>query len=146
LRVYGAKPSRWMLAALVARWQGFPVFYDEKIRAVLAAKICLSTSHYAEVQSANARIFEIAGIGGFQVADAPGVPEFFEPGTEIVTFKGPRQLRDVIHHYLARPEERDEIARRGQLRAHRDHTFAKRLTQLLTVIGATDAAPARQNV
>jgi spore maturation protein CgeB len=148
LNIYGHKPSRWMTPALVARWRGYPVFREEKIRAVLAAKICLSTSHYAEVRSANARIFEIAGIGGFQVADAPGVPEFFQPGTEIVTFKGPREMREVIQHYLAHPDERAEIARRGQARAHRDHTFAKRLRQLLTVIGLSDAeaAPALQNV
>jgi spore maturation protein CgeB len=143
MRFYGAKPARWMKQPVAERWQGFPIFNDEKIRAVLAAKIVVNSCHYAEVQSANARIFEVAGIGGFQVADAPAVGEFFEPGVEIATFRGPTELRDVIRHYLSRPEERSAMAIRAQQRAHREHTYARRLETLLATIGAPHDGPRR---
>jgi len=136
MRFFGPKPPRWMKNPVAERWQGFPIFYEEKIRAVLAAKIVVNSCHYGEVRSTNARVFEVAGIGGFQVADAPSIAEFFEPGVEIATFAGPRELRDVIQHYLSRPEERSAMATRAQQRAHREHTYANRLRTLLAAIGA----------
>lgn len=138
LRVYGARPPRWLESPVRNRWEGFEVYGDEKIRAVLSAKIIVNSCHYGEVRSANARLFEVAGIGGFQVADAPGLSDYFEPGTEIATFKGPKQLRAVIDHYLARDDERAEMAARAQRRAFRDHTFAARLSKLLETIGLAD--------
>lgn len=137
LRLYGAKPAPWLCHPLLSRWQGREVYFDEKVKSVLAAKIVVNTSHFGEVRSINARTFEVAGIGGFQVADAPAIAEFFEPGREIVTFRGPKELRQVVEHYLERPDERQEIAARGRERAHREHTYAARLSVLLRVLGLT---------
>lgn len=143
LRLYGGRPARWIRHPLTRRWQGRDVYRDEKAKVVAAAKIVLSTSHFGEIRSANARIFEVAGIGGFQVADAPGVADYFEPGREIVTFKGPEELRKVIAHYLPREDERREIAERGRLRAHREHTYEARLGVLLDRVGLAPASGAR---
>lgn len=135
IKYYTFHPGRWLDHPLVSKWQGFGVYFDDKVRAVLAAKIVLNTAHFGEVSSVNARTFEVAGIGGFQVVDAPGVAEFFEPGREVVTFRGPRELREVIDHYITRPEERSEIAKRAMFRAHRDHTYEQRLGELMRVVG-----------
>lgn len=140
LRFYCTGPVRWHGSPLEARWQGRDVYFDDKIRAVLAAKIVLNTSHYGEVRSCNARTLEVAGIGGFQLADAPGVADLFVPGEEIVTFRGPKQLREAIDHYLHAPDERAAIAARGQARAHRDHTYEQRLGVVLATLGLA-AAP-----
>jgi spore maturation protein CgeB len=142
LRIYGLAPGPWFTHPIRARAEGRPIFRDEKIRATLAAKIVLNSCHYAEVRSANARLFEVAGIGGFQLSDAPGAPDFFEPGVEIATFRGPNELREAIAYYLARPGERAKIAAAGQRRAHRDHTYAKRLARLIGVVGLDAKQPA----
>jgi spore maturation protein CgeB len=140
LHFYGALPR--LVHPVSKLWRGRPIFSDDKIKAVLGAKIIVNSSHFGEVFSVNARVFEVAGIGGFQVADAPGVADYFTPGREIVTFKGPRQLREVIDHYLARPDERREIAARGCQRAHREHTYEKRLRRMFEVLRlAQRAAP-----
>ncbi|MCL4752373.1 MAG: glycosyltransferase [Myxococcales bacterium] len=135
LRLYGGRPARWIRHPLTNHWQGRDIYREEKAKAVAGAKIVLSTSHFGEIRSANARVFEVAGIGGFQVADAPGVGDYFEPGREIVTFKGPDELRKVISHYLPREDERREIAERGRARAHREHTYEARLTELFQTVG-----------
>jgi spore maturation protein CgeB len=140
LHFYGARP--WLAHPVAQCWRGRPIFYDDKIKAVLGAKIVVSSSHFGEVLSVNARVFEVAGIGGFQVADAPGVADYFTRGEEIVTFKGPRELREVVEHYLSRPDERREIAARGQRRAHRDHTYAIRLRRMFDVLRLSQAAAA----
>lgn len=135
LRLYGNGPVRWHGHPLKAKWQGEDLYWDRKIRAVLATKIVVNTSHFGEIDSVNARTFEVAGIGGFQLADAPGVADFFTPGEEIVTFRGPKQLRELVEHYLARPEERLAIAARGHARAHREHTYETRLSEMLRIVG-----------
>ena len=134
-RYFGSRPARWMNHRIASKWQGHEVYFDEKVKSVLAAKIVVNTSHFGEIRSINARTFEVAGIGGFQVADAPGISEFFEPGREIAVFRGPKELRDVVQHYLHRPDERREMATRARERAHREHTYTHRLTVLLRTIG-----------
>ena len=135
IRFYAWHPGRWIDHPFASKWQGQPIFFDDKIKAVLSAKIIVNTSHFGEIHSTHARMFEVAGIGGFQVADAPGAADYFEPGTEIVTFKGPKELNEVIAHYLHRPEERRAIAARAQERADREHTYARRLTKLIETVG-----------
>jgi spore maturation protein CgeB len=135
LRIYGLLPVPRLRDRLVGRADGQIVYRDEKIKAVLSAKIIINSCHFGEVRSANARLFEVAGIGGFQLSDAPGAADFFEPGVEIATFKGPKQLREMVDHFLAHPEERAAMAARAQRRAHRDHTFAKRLERIIETVG-----------
>ncbi|MBX7190674.1 MAG: glycosyltransferase [Sandaracinaceae bacterium] len=130
VRLFGPRPAMENPHPTQAWWQGFDLAFEEKARALACARVVVSTSHFAEVQSANARIFETAGIGAFQISDAPGLKEFFVPGVEIATFEGAHDLRARVEHYLARPEERDAIARAGQVRAHADHTYARRLSRL----------------
>ncbi|HVB28620.1 MAG TPA: glycosyltransferase, partial [Terriglobia bacterium] len=79
---------------------------------------------------------EAAGCGAFQIADwKPALPELFEPEREIVTFRTRRELKEKVDYYLARPQERREIAARACARAHRDHTYEKRLEKMFELMG-----------
>jgi spore maturation protein CgeB len=133
LRVWGSRPS-WLLYHLSGRHQGREVVMAEKAKALRAARICLNTLNFSEVNALNCRAFEIAGCGGFQLmSSAPVVSEHFEPGVELVTFDSVEELLEQIHHYLRNPQLAAQIARRGQLRAHRDHTYESRLHEILKV-------------
>jgi len=133
VKFFGQEPAAWIDHPSRSWWRGEALELDVKARALACARIVVSTSHFGEVRSANARIFETAGIGAFQVADAPGTADFFVPGEEIVTFLGPRELREVVERYLPLEAERARIGRAGQQRAHREHTFQIRLAELLDV-------------
>lgn len=135
VKFFGQQPPLWMNHPCRRWWAGRALELDDKARALGCAKIVVSTSHFGEVRSANARIFETAGIGAFQLADAPGASDFFIPGEEIVLFEGPNNLRALVEHYLPREEDRSRIARAGRARAHRDHTFRQRLERLIEVSG-----------
>jgi spore maturation protein CgeB len=133
LKIWGLRPD-WLLYRLPLRYIGKAVFADDKALAVAGARICLNTLHYGEVDGLNCRAFEIAGCGGFQlITDVPVLSEHFEIGSEIVSFKSTVQLVELIRHYLDHPELAGEIARRGQLRAHREHTFEHRIKEILRV-------------
>ncbi len=107
-----------------------PIYGLRKSAAMRAAKIALNTNHPFELGGVNKRTFELGATGSFQLTDGPRVEEYYEPGVECAVFRGPDDLVDKVRHYLARPEERAEIARRGLLRAFRSHTYQHRLNEL----------------
>lgn len=136
VKLWGARPPSWLHHRARDFWAGRVVLGDEKCRAMLSCRIALNTNHYAGIGDVNKRTFELCGIGAFQLTDErAALGKYFEPGKEIVTFTGRGDLREKVEHYLARPEERAEIARRGRERAHRDHTFERRLESLLRTVG-----------
>ena len=96
-----------------------------------AAAIALNTTHPFELGGVNKRSFELGGAGAFQLTDGPRIEEYYEPGVECATFRGPQDLVDKVRYYLDHPEERAEIARRGLLRAFREHTYQHRLNELM---------------
>jgi spore maturation protein CgeB len=133
LKIWGYRPD-WLIDRLAGRFMGRDVHGDDKVRAALAAKICLNTLHYAEVDGLNCRAFEIAGCGGFQLAsDVPSMAEHFEPDIEIVTFRSVEELAEKARHFMRNPEAARQIADRGRIRAHRDHTYEHRLVEILRV-------------
>lgn len=136
VKLWGARPPRWLRHRARQFWAGRVVLGEEKCRAMLACRIALNTNHYAGIGDVNKRTFELAGIGAFQLTDErPALRRYFEPGREVATFSGCADLRDKVEYYLARPAERAEMAQRAHERAHREHTFARRLEVLLRTVG-----------
>jgi spore maturation protein CgeB len=133
LRIWGSRPD-WLLDRLPGCHMGRLVHGDDKVRAALSTKICLNTLHYGEVNSLNCRAFEIAGCGGFQLATSvPALAEHFEPELEVVTFSSVDELIEKTAYYLRDPVAAAKIAERGRVRAHRDHTYEQRLSELLRI-------------
>lgn len=135
LKIWGAKPD-WLVDRLPGRHMGRGVYETEKCKAVQAASITLNTLHYGEIRSLNARAFEIAGIGGFQLmSHSPVVNDHFEVGKEIETFASRKELVEKIRYYLNNPGRRFEISAAGQRRAHSEHTFKQRIEVILKTTG-----------
>ncbi|MDF1553819.1 MAG: glycosyltransferase [Deferrisomatales bacterium] len=133
LKIWGAKPD-WLVDRLPGRHLGRGIFEEEKCKAVHAASITLNTLHYGEVEGLNARAFEIAGIGGFQLlSHSPVVEDHFVVGREVETFSSRKELVEKVRYYLGEPEKMATIAAAGQRRAYAEHTFCHRLQELTLV-------------
>ncbi|MCS6303015.1 MAG: glycosyltransferase [Nitrospira sp.] len=79
-----------------------------------------------------ARIFEVPGCGGCLLTEeAPNLDRYFRLGEEVLTFEGADEMAERVKMLLSRPEQRDEIARRGFERVRRDHTYERRFEELL---------------
>ena len=149
LRLWGAEPPRWLHHPVREYCTGSEVLGDDKCRAMRACRIALNTNHYAGIGDVNKRTFELAGIGAFQLTDArDALGSYFRtdsgPDPEVATFTGRADLLDKVHHYLARPEARSQMAARAHARAHREHTFTARLRTLLRTVSLPETAgPAR---
>lgn len=88
----------------------------------------------------NMRHFEITAAGGFMLCyDQPELHELFTPGRECAVFHDERDLLEKIDYYLARPEERAEIAAAGQRRSLSQHLYSHRLRSLLRIVEPVEA-------
>lgn len=134
LKVWGGTHD-WMIDRLAERHQRRVVLADDKARAAGGARIALNTLHYAEINGLNCRAFELAGCGAFQlVSSVPVLAEHFVPDQEVVTFSTVEELIEKAHFYLRHPQLAQQIAQRGQARAYRDHTYERRLNELVSKV------------
>jgi spore maturation protein CgeB len=116
---------------------GEPIFMRDKAACFNTSKIVINSLHPMESGGLNARAFEVAGCGGFQlITHSDAVARHFEPGKEIETFRDLRELREKVRYYLAHDEERRAISEAGRRRAHSEHTYTNRLKQMLNIVFA----------
>jgi spore maturation protein CgeB len=123
-------------------WPNGPVYGDDFVRALSGATVGLNLhqqfgdggdpTRYGT--GANMRVFELAAVGTPQLSDAKGdIARHFEPGREIVLYSSVAELRDHARALLADGALRRSLADAARARALREHTWAHRLHELLTV-------------
>jgi spore maturation protein CgeB len=90
---------------------------------------------FAGGYAANMRMFEATGVGALLVTEsATNLPEFFEPGREVVAYDGVDDLVEKIRHFLEHDDERRRIAAAGQRRTLTEHTYGHRMRQLVGML------------
>lgn len=89
----------------------------------------------AENFANNMRLYESTGVGTMLITDYKNnINSLFEVGEEIETYKSKEELLGKIKYYLANEEKRKKIAELGQKRTLKDHTYAKRIDELVKII------------
>jgi len=58
----------------------------------------------------------------------------FDPGKEVVAYRTPEECAELIRYYLAHDDERQAIARAGQARTLREHTYEHRTKELIALV------------
>lgn len=135
IKIWGPIFPRWLNSPLRGMFMEKYIAREEKAKAFRAAKINLNTLHPSEIYGINCRAFEIAGCGGFQIAEyRPALREIFELDREIVTFETIKELKEKVAYYLFHSNEREEIALRSFERAHREHTYEQRLRVIMEAV------------
>ena len=136
IKLWGKPAPLWMPRGQVAAMhQGRGVYNHEKVRAFRSAKIVVNNLLYSEIWGVNARCFEAAGAGAFQMVDwRPGLGQLFEDGKELITFRSIADLKQQIDYWLPREADRRAIAEAGMRRAHQEHTYEHRLKLLLDTL------------
>ena len=134
IKIWGPPIPRWLDTPINKLHQNKTVTETEKAKAFLSSKIVVNTFQ-GEVEGVNLRTFEAAGSGAFQICEyRKELEELFHVGEEIETFQNIDELKEKIKFYLENPQKRKEIAEKGYLRAHKDHTYEKRLSELVSHI------------
>ena len=93
--------------------------------------LCFTMSADGQTPQPKARTFETAAFGCMMMHEkSPFVDDYFVPGEEYIPFGSEAELVSKVSHYLAHNKRRLQIAGNGLLRAHRDHTYVQRLTEI----------------
>ena len=133
--VYGT-PGPYLRPVVRSAFRRQYLIGAEKNRLLYGARIVFNNFHYAEITSANQKYFEINGIGAFQLCDyKPTLNEYTGVPVERVTYETMTDAIDKIRYYLARPDERHELADRQYYHFQQHHTFDQRVQQMLHLIG-----------
>lgn len=83
----------------------------------------------------NERTFKIPLCGGFEISDDVSViREYFVEDKEIIIAKDKEDWFKKIKYFTEHPDEAREIAKAGQRRALKDHTYHNRAQQMLDLL------------
>jgi hypothetical protein len=106
--------------------------YRELQHAQMALNIHVDV---AENSAGNMRLFEATGVGTLLITDwKENLHEMFEPGKEVVAYRSPEECVELIQYYLEHDDEREAIARAGQQRTLREHTYYHRMQELTDLV------------
>lgn len=144
LRIWGPPTNAWgtwdpARSPLGAFWQGRSAYGEEAVKIYAASAITLDI-HFlfgesSPICNVTPRVFEVPACGGFLLTNAcEQVERLYAVGTEMVCYRSLEELRRLTAYYLAHPEERREIAARASRRARQEHTFKRRLEEMLDLL------------
>jgi len=100
------------------------------------SKVSLNTHIDASEESAsNMRLYEATGVGTCLLTDwKPNLNELFEDGKEVVSYRNADDCVEKVSYLLQHDAERREIARAGQQRTLKEHTFDHRARQFDEIV------------
>lgn len=112
------------------------VFGLEMYQTILDSKITLNIhADSSPTHASNMRLFETTGVGTCLLTDwKENLSELFEIDREVVTYKSVDECIEKARWLLEQSQERELIAKAGQARTLKDHTFAQRAVQLDEII------------
>jgi spore maturation protein CgeB len=132
LQVWGRVDSPLPSGSLLERSHRGPAWGKEMYRILRQSRITLNYHiGLAQQYANNLRLFEATGVGALLLTDhKENLHEMFEPGKEVAVYNTPEECAEMSRYYLAHEREREAIARAGQQRTLRDHTYQLRIREL----------------
>jgi spore maturation protein CgeB len=130
--------------AMTALYREGELYQQQYREAIWRSKINLSFITHANQDEFVHKSFEIAGCGGFLLAErSVGHAQRFRENEEAVFFSTTEELVEKIREYLPDEEKRARIAAAGQVRAERDGYHNDRQVELILERVRQIPSPAR---
>ncbi len=113
-----------------------PVWGTDMFNMLLRSQI--TVNRHIDAAGANAnnmRLFEATGCGALLITDfKDNLQDLFEVGKEVVAYRTPQECAELILYYQRNEEEAKAIAKAGQTRTLREHSYANRMKQTSWVL------------
>ncbi|KFF18277.1 CgeB family protein [Flavobacterium hydatis] len=133
--LFGSMDRRFFRDDLKLKFNSEFITGQRKSELVYGSKIIFNNFHYAEIESANVKFFEIGGIGGFQICDyKSSLKEYSSIPVEDFTYKNINEAIDLINFYLDKPLLRHELSLKQYEYFLLNHTYEHRIDQLMRLI------------
>lgn len=115
-------------------YRGNAEHYLEMPKVFKASKINLNMIRSFVESGLPMRVFDVLGSTGFLLTNQKqDITEYFIDGKDLVIYRDEKDLSEIIQYYLTHEEERLEIAQTGFNKVKQEHTFEKRLQQIMTI-------------
>jgi len=113
--------------------KGFAEYVKEMPEIFQTSKINLNITLRSIQTGIPLRVMDILGAGGFCITNyQPEIAEYFENGVDLVWYESIDDLLEKCRYYLAHDNERENIARNGQIKVKELFGFDK---QILKIFG-----------
>ncbi len=136
IQIWGAGIDSFSKNSLISQHYIGKAWGIEMYQVLQRSKIILN--HHIDVAgnyANNMRLFEATGMGTLLITDwKVNLHEMFEPGKEVVAYRNPEECAELIKYYLEHDEEWKAIARAGQKRTLKEHTYYQRMQELVDIV------------
>lgn len=135
LEIYGPRISSWVNVGASRRFHhGRMIVRSEKADRFRSATAVLNNLHPAELQGSNCRLFEAAGSGALVLSEwRSDMDGLFLRDSEVLSFTSYDELQSKFSRARNDHEWARSIADAARARAEREHTYDKRLENLIKV-------------
>ncbi|MDD5451807.1 MAG: glycosyltransferase [Desulfovibrionales bacterium] len=120
-------------------WPNGPLSTEDMVRMYSRSKINLGFGGvvgHKDTYCLKGRDFEIPMSGGLYLTEYNReLEQFYDLGTDIVTYTGLEDLVSKIQDLLSNPEKAEAIRKSGYRRAHREHTWEMRFERIFRLMG-----------
>lgn len=136
MRFFGYGASTLPRSSPIRQRHGGEVWAADMYRALARSRITLNRHiDVAENYANNMRLYEATGVGTLLITDRKdNLNELFEVGKEVIAYSNKEEAAELINYYILHPAEADAIAKAGQARTLRDHTYANRMEELKEIL------------
>ncbi len=135
--VYGDPGWRKLLGKGFILWPEVN-YYDELPGIYAGSAINFNATSLQMKAAVNQRIFDAPAAGGFVLTDfREQLAELFKVGEEVVVFREPEEIPDLVRFYLKNPKLRAKITARARRRVLSEHTYRHRVAAMLAAMRRT---------
>ena len=136
LRFFGYGAKSLPVSSPIRQRHGGEVWGMDMYRSLARSRITLNRHiNVAENNANNMRLYEATGVGAMLLTDRKdNLHELFEIDKEVVAYSSKEEAVELVRHYLEHSEESEKIAKAGQERTLRDHTYAQRIKELVPIL------------
>ncbi len=135
LRIWGPAINGLPSGSPIQRCYVGQAWGREMYRILRRSKIVLNHHGDTAPYANNFRLYEATGVGSLLITDwKRDLHHIFEPGREVAVYQSLDECAGLIHYYLEHDHEREAIARAGQERTLKEHTYYHRMQELIDIV------------
>ena len=123
-------------SSAIAPRHGGPAWGNDMFRRLADSRITINRhGEIADRFANNMRLFEATGCGALLITDhKDNLDDLFVVGEEVVAYRSREECVSLVSYFLDHPEQAEKIARAGQARTRRDHSYARRMEHTAEIL------------
>jgi spore maturation protein CgeB len=113
-------------------------YYDELPQVYGTSAINFNATSLQMKAAVNQRVFDAPAAGGFLLTDfREQLAELFKVGEEVVCFREPGEIPELVRFYLKNPKVRRKVTAKARRRVLAEHTYRHRVAAMLETMRRT---------